>query len=114
MVKSTELILHICPRKDWEAAQANGAYLTDSLEREGFIHCSQADQVADVANALFEGMEGLVLLHIAVNKLLAEVRWEGTGEEVFPHIYGPINLDAVVNVEEFSPADDRVFKYPKI
>ncbi len=113
MAKATETIYHICKSKDWEAAQAAGSYTADSLASEGFIHCSKADQVADVANYIFKGMKALVLLHIAVDKLLAEVRWEGTDEEVFPHIYGPINLDSVIDVEEFAVGDDGVFKYPQ-
>ena len=94
-------IFHICPREAWEAAQQNGVYKAESLESEGFIHCSKAEQIAGVANTFYKGIEGLVLLHIAINKLQVEVRWEEVGEEVYPHIYGPINLDAVVEVEDF-------------
>jgi uncharacterized protein (DUF952 family) len=112
MVKPAEIILHICQSKDWEAAQAAGSYSADSLESEGFIHCSRADQVADTANYIFEGMEGLVLLHIAVDKLEAEVRWEDTEEGEFPHVYGPINLDSVIDVEELATGADGAFKYP--
>ena len=94
-------IFHICPREDWEAAQQTGAYTAESLESEGFIHCSKAEQIASVANAFYKGIESLVLLHIALDKLQVEVRWEEAGGEVFPHIFGPINLDAVVEVEDF-------------
>ncbi len=94
-------IFHICRKEDWEAAQKAGVYTVDSLESEGFIHCSMAEQVAGVANAFYKGMEGLVLLHIALDKLQVKVRWEEIGGEVYPHIYGPINLDAVVEVENF-------------
>ena len=66
-----------------------------------FHICSKAEQVAGVANAFYKGVEGLVLLHIALDKLQVEVRWEEVGGEVYPHIYGPINLDAVVEVEDF-------------
>ena len=112
MVKSSEIIFHICLRKDWGTAQESGSYLTDSLESEGFIHCSKADQVAGVANFIFKGMEDLVLLHIAVDKILAELRWEGVENEIYPHIYGPINLDAVNMAEKFPPGVDGVFTYP--
>jgi uncharacterized protein (DUF952 family) len=113
MVKATGIIYHICQNKDWEAAQADDSYSADSLESEGFIHCSTENQVADVANYIFKGMKGLVLLHIAVDKLEAEVRCEGAGDEVFPHIYGPINLDAVTDVEELAAGYNGVFKYSK-
>jgi uncharacterized protein (DUF952 family) len=94
-------IFHICPREDWEAAQATGSYFADSLESEGFIHCSIAEQIASVANAFYKGIDGLILLHIALDKLQVEVHWEEAGGEVYPHIYGPINHDAVVEVEDF-------------
>jgi len=112
MVKTAEVIYHICQRKDWEAAQETGTYRAASLESEGFIHCSREDQVARVANFIFKGMTDLVLLHITVDKLQAEVRWEGSEGEKFPHIYGPIDLDAVVDVVDFVAGDDGFFMYP--
>lgn len=112
MVKSTELIFHICLQKDWQAAQATGVYVAHSLESEGFIHCSREDQVARVANSIFKGMDDLVLLHIAVDKLATELRWETVEGDVFPHNYGPINLDAVTKVEKFTSGADGAFKYP--
>ncbi len=105
-------IFHICPREDWEAAQQNGVFKAESLESEGFIHCSKAEQITGVANAFYKGIEGLVLLHIALDKLQVEVRWEEAGGEVYPHIYGPVNLDAVVEVEDFEAAEDGEFVYP--
>lgn len=112
MVKNTETIYHICQRKDWEAAQEMGFYRADSLESEGFIHCSRDDQVAEVANFIFKGMEDLVLLHIDVDKLQAEIRWEGSVGDVFPHIYGPIGLDAVTIVNDFAAGEDGIFSFP--
>jgi uncharacterized protein (DUF952 family) len=53
-------IFHICQKEDWEAAQATGSYFADSLESEGFIHCSKAEQIASVAKAFYKGMQGLV------------------------------------------------------
>ena len=105
-------IFHICRKEDWEAAQKAGVYTADSLESEGFIHCSKAEQVAGVANAFYKGMEGLVLLHIALDKLQVEVRWEEAEGEVYPHIYGPVNLDAVVEVIDFEVGEDGEFVYP--
>ena len=68
MTGNPTIIYHICERKEWQAAQETGVYRADSLESEGFIHCSREDQVARVANFIFKGMEDLVLLHIAVDK----------------------------------------------
>jgi uncharacterized protein (DUF952 family) len=104
-------IYHICSKEDWQNAQQIGTYLADSLESEGFIHCSSEDQVAMVANSIFSGMNDLVLLYIAVDKLWAELRWEDVGGGNFPHIYGPINLDAVMDVVDFTARGDGSFAF---
>ena len=112
MVKHSETILHICQRSDWLTAKEVGSYLADSLETEGFIHCSRVEQVAKVANAYYRGVEDLVLLHIAADKLWAELKWEDSDGDIFPHVYGPINLDAVTRVGKFSPGESGNFSYP--
>ena len=106
------MIFHICQEKDWESAQEAGVYTADSLESEGFIHCSEKGQVAKVANSFYKGIEGLVLLHISIDNIEAKIRWEEVEGEGFPHIYGPINLDAVVGVKTFEAEEDGVFVYP--
>ncbi len=108
------LLFHMCARKDWEAAQEAGAYKTPSLESEGFIHCSRPEQIEGTANRYYQGAAGQVLLHIDPAKVQAEIRWEAsTGGETFPHVYGPLNLDAVVVVEDFVPNADGTFSYPQ-
>jgi uncharacterized protein (DUF952 family) len=102
---ATTVILHITERSHWERAQVVGEYRTDSLETQGFIHCSTPEQVARVANALFRDQSDLVLLVIEPARVAAEIRYgtpEG-GKEPFPHIYGPLNLNAVVRVLPFEP-----------
>lgn len=108
-------IYHITPLRDWQAALAAGAYTADSLEREGFIHCSTAEQVVDTANRYYAGQAGLVLLRIRVEALRAEVRYENLvgGEMLFPHIYGPLNLDAVAGAADFPPGADGRFSLPE-
>jgi uncharacterized protein (DUF952 family) len=66
-------IFHITTRAAWDDAQAAGSYTADSLQTEGFIHCSQAGQVAWVANTRFRGRTDLVLLHVTT-AVGAEVR----------------------------------------
>src|SRR5690554_1150760 len=95
-------ILHITHREDWERAIQNGAYTADSLESEGFIHCSTPEQVSGVANALFKGVQGLVILRIDPARVTSEIRWELSDGKIYPHIYGPLNLDAVVQVLPFA------------
>ena len=102
---ATTVILHITERSNWEHAQVVGEYRTDSLETQGFIHCSKPEQVARVANVRFRGRHDLVLLVIEPARVTAEIRYgipEG-GREPFPHIYGPLNLNAVVKVLPFEP-----------
>ena len=107
-------ILHICTQTDWRAALENGAFTAASLESEGFIHCSTAEQVVKVANAFYSTVPDLVLLHIIVERIPVEVKWEDADGDTFPHIYGPINLEAVEQVEAFAPGPDRLFVYPPI
>ncbi|HEY9662544.1 MAG TPA: DUF952 domain-containing protein, partial [Allocoleopsis sp.] len=96
------LIFHITPHQQWETAQAEGVYRCESLGTEGFIHCSTSAQVVKVANALFRGQQGLVLLEIESDRLQAELRYdEIEGGEIFPHLYGALNLDAVTQVIDF-------------
>ena len=99
-------IFHIVPARDWE--QAAEPYAPASLETEGFIHCSAAEQVPRVAAALFAGRFDLLLVEIDPGRLEARVWWEDcyeTGEE-FPHIYGPLPQDAVIDVRPYLP-DER-------
>jgi uncharacterized protein (DUF952 family) len=99
----TDLIFHLALASDWEEAQASGVYAVSTLGRtldeEGFIHASRADQWAGVRERFYtEVSEPLVLLTIDRSRLLAEVRDEAVPglDETFPHIYGPVNVDAVV------------------
>ncbi len=108
------IILHITNRQDWEDAQAAGRYQADTLASEGFIHCSTPEQVVSVANALYPARQDLVLLGIDPARLTAPVRYENLqGEdELFPHLYGPLNLEAVVRVWEFVPDLEGRFSLP--
>jgi uncharacterized protein (DUF952 family) len=96
-----EPIFHVTRADDWRAAQARGAYRIStrdrSLEEEGFIHCSYAHQLAHVVSTYFRDVEGLLVLVIDPQRVNAEIRQESAGgDERFPHIYGPLNLDAVI------------------
>jgi uncharacterized protein (DUF952 family) len=110
------MILHITQRSVWEAAATQGAYTADSLASEGFIHCSTAAQVLDTADLFYHGQPDLVLLVIDPARLAAELVYEdlyGKGQ-AFPHIYGPLNLDAVVGVVDFPANDDGSFSLPSL
>lgn len=106
-----ETIYHITTTQQWHDAQHQNQYEAESFQSEGFIHCSTADQVVRVANYLFRNTHGLVLLHIKTALLRPRLVYENLegGEELFPHVYGLINLDAVVHVSPFEPGSDGSF-----
>ncbi len=93
------LIVHATTRDAWIAGAAAGTFAVGSLEAEGFIHCSTPAQLERVALA-FPRRDDLVLLCLDERRLEPEVRYEGSwdGGPRFPHVYGAINLDAVVDV----------------
>jgi uncharacterized protein (DUF952 family) len=108
-------IFHITSRKSWAAAEKYGIYPADSLVSVGFIHCSKVDQIMRVANSIYCNIHDLVILEIDQSKLKSKLLWEpGTdnADEMFPHIYGPLNLDAVVNVFKFEPNPQGMFSLP--
>jgi uncharacterized protein (DUF952 family) len=112
------LIYHIATRADWDRARADGEYTRSTADKtlaeEGFIHASQAAQVARTANRFYREVPGdLVLLVIDPGLLRAEVRYEDVpGAELpFPHIYGPLNVDAVVAARPFAAGPDGTFAF---
>lgn len=109
------MIYHIAHKSDWHDAQKSGSYTADSLTSQGFIHCSNAAQVIKVANSFYHGVKDLVLLSIDPEKINVEIRYENLegGEELFPHVYGAIPLNAVVKTADLPPADDGTFRFPE-
>jgi uncharacterized protein (DUF952 family) len=114
-------IYHITTQAAWEAAQQQGYYIDPSLEIQGFIHNSTVNQVTKVANAVFSGQSGLILLEIDPAKLLATLKYEPPDTQVpaehsqgelFPHLYGRLNLDAVIRILNLPPEADGTFQLP--
>jgi uncharacterized protein (DUF952 family) len=107
------LILHITQRERWDADRNAGEYRSDSLDTEGFIHCSTFAQVVGSANRFFHGQTDLVILVIASDRVAPEIRYEGVDPtNLFPHIYGSLNIDAVDRVIPFSSQSDGSFVMP--
>ncbi len=93
------MIYHITTEADWLAEANKTTYESASLAIEGFIHCSTTEQVAGVLERYYANIPDLRLLHIDPTLLTTEVRYEpATNNELFPHIYGPIDRKAVVEV----------------
>ncbi|PWI15631.1 DUF952 domain-containing protein [Streptomyces sp. Act143] len=104
----TEHVVHLTERSLWEEARARGTYEMSTrgktLQEEGFIHCSTRAQCPKVAAFLYgdyDGPDELVLLVIDPDRLGVPLKYEAPepGAEEFPHIYGPLPVAAVVDVE---------------
>ena len=116
------MILHLLSRESWAEAQAHGQLVAPSVATEGFAHCSTEHQMVDVANKYYPGAHNMVLLNIDPAKLTSQMKFEPPAhiddspalphEPLFPHIYGPINLDAVTEVIDFPCDDNGAFTAP--
>jgi uncharacterized protein (DUF952 family) len=118
------MIYHITSREAWSEARERGDYRAASLDTEGFIHCSTQEQVVPVAERFYQGEGSLLLLVIEPERLTSHLKWEppaggtpprGVPEgDLFPHIYGPINLEAVIRVYDLQSQPDGKYKFPQI
>lgn len=96
------MIYHITTHQSWKSALQQGFYEAASLKSEGFIHTSKAEQVKGVLERYYSKEKNLLLLHIDENKVTPEIKWElaPSINEEFPHIYGKLNVDAVIKITE--------------
>ena len=104
---------HILSRGEWEAAREAGEYRPESLRTEGFIHLSEDKQWLRVANARYAGQTDLVLLSIRADRLKSPVHTEPADGDAYPHLYGPLNLDAVVDVFPLPCSPDGRIELPE-
>jgi uncharacterized protein (DUF952 family) len=95
------MIYHITSQAAWNDAQYSGFYEAASLATEGFIHNSSREQLPAVQQRYYKDATGMIILHIEEDRLTSPLKYElaPSINEMFPHIYGPINIDAVVNTE---------------
>jgi uncharacterized protein (DUF952 family) len=112
------VIYHIATRGDWERAKRSGEYTTSTVGRtlaeEGFIHASGPGQVNGVANRYYRDIpDELLVLVIDTERLGPELRYEDVpgADAPFPHIYGPLNADAVLDTRPLSPGPDGTFAF---
>ncbi|QLD86166.1 DUF952 domain-containing protein [Natronomonas halophila] len=106
-------IVHALPQSDWESFQKHGEYRPSSLDTQGFVHCSKPGQIVVVADYKHADSDKMVLLLLNEPSLDSPVRYEtsGDGASAYPHVYGPLTLDAVV--ESFSFVQDETgFRLP--
>ncbi len=94
-------LLHVTTRQAWEAARNLGLYEADSLDTEGFIHCCTAEQLEGVVERYFSSRDPeLIVLVIDPARVTSEIRWEGG----FPHVYGPLEVEAVASASPLASA----------
>ena len=98
-----DVIYKICSKFDWEKALDAGVYKGSADdERDGFIHFSAFDQVTETLDKHFKNQTKLLLLKVAIDRLDPTIlKWEvSRNGEKFPHLYGDLELDAVVSIDE--------------
>ncbi len=102
--------LHLVPVEVWEAQRPSGSYRPEGFEAEGFIHCTDGEDALLVpANAFYRAdPRPFLVLEIDVDRLSAPVRYDDTACR-YPHIYGPLNTDAVVSERRADRGPDGTF-----
>lgn len=113
-MKHSSVLVHLCSAREWASAQASDALRPESLGSVGFVHLSTPQQVHLPANRLYRGRTDLVLLQVDPAKVGAPVVWEpgvpGDPESMlFPHLYGPLPIGAVIGVTQYRPGPDGAF-----
>lgn len=109
-------IYKICPASAWREAERQGVYRgSPDDHRDGFIHFSTASQVAETARKHFAGQTGLFLIEVDAEALGEALRWERSrNDELFPHLYGELDLGVVVGVRELHARSDGSHDIPEL
>ena len=104
------MIYHMTDRDSWLSQISESTYSHKSLHKDGFIHCSTHNQVLDTFDQYFEGCKDLILLAVNPLKLSSQLKLEIVlpRDDLFPHIYGPINKDAIVLSREFGNREELI------
>ena len=106
------MIYHITEKSEWKLARVEGKLEPESLQIEGFVHCCSEQLFSQVSNFYFKGLPSIYVLEIDEESLKSELKWEVSGGHRFPHIYGPIEVSAVVREIEVFPNDEGLFEFP--
>ncbi len=110
------MIYKICPASAWREAERQGAFRGSEVDlRDGFIHFSTASQVAETARKHFFGQAGLFLIAVDPDTLGKALRWERSrNDQLFPHLYGELDLGAVVGVLNLHARSDGFHDIPEL
>jgi uncharacterized protein (DUF952 family) len=114
--RHVRMIYKICPASAWREAERQGVYRGSADDaRDGFIHFSTASQVAETAKKHFFGQTGLFLIAVDADALGDELRWElSRNDELFPHLYGELDLGAVTGVLDLRARSDGYHDIPEL
>ena len=104
------MIYHIATREEWDSQAEAADYTPSAYAREQFVHCCDLHQLESVASNYFAGSSELVVLEIIPTGLEPETKYERSGVERFPHVYGPINKSAINRVIEVRCNADGLFE----
>lgn len=112
LVGMSSLLVHLCGSGEWARAQIRGAI--EPAHGSAFVHLSTTHQVHLPANRVFSGRKDLMLLYVDPALLHAALRWEvgvpgDPATMVFPHLYGPLPVSAVIKVNAYPPGADGRF-----
>jgi uncharacterized protein (DUF952 family) len=109
-------IYKICPASAWREAERQGLYRGSADDRrDGFIHFSLSSQLAETARKHYAGQAGLFLIAVDADALGDALRWEPSRNgELFPHLYGELDLGAVTGVQEMHARSDGTHDIPEL
>ena len=100
--------------EELRASEASGHWISGSLAEEGFIHASPYDQLERVANKHYRQKADVHLVRVRVDRLKSELRWEPAAGSLYPHIYGPVNWDAVDEIRPTVRNADGLFRFSSL
>jgi uncharacterized protein (DUF952 family) len=106
------MLYHITSRDDWAEAEINKIYQPPSLTTEGFIHLSTDKQLLASANKFYKGKPDLLVVAINEKRLDADLKYDAADGDSYPHLYGPLNMEAVVEVVGLPITETGEFDVP--
>jgi uncharacterized protein (DUF952 family) len=93
------MILHVATQADWKMCISSSEYFPAAYLQDGFIHCCKPEQLSGVLDRYFKDQSDLLLLYIDDKLVEKNLKYEGIGEELFPHLFKPLKKNSVVKVE---------------
>ena len=108
--REQRITYHLVPEEVWQTQRLDSEYLPEAFPHDGFIHCTNGlDELLNVANRYYvDDAREFIVLALDLSRVTAEVRYDDPGQ-LFPHIYGPLNTDAIVHKTTVTRSSDGTF-----